>query len=69
METREDHIYQEAAALWRALFHEAPPERASGSTLLEMIARGAPIASYERLNSPYLRPSNISEPKPPENYG
>lgn len=69
METREDHIYQEAAALWQALFHEPPPRQASGATLLEMISRGAPIATYERLNSPHLRPSNITGPKPTENYG
>ena len=69
METRDEHIYQEAAALWRALFHEPPPVQASGTALLDIIARRAPIATYESLRSPHLRPANITRPKTPENYG
>jgi hypothetical protein len=69
METREDPIYQEAAALWLALFREPPPAEASGSTLLDIIARRAPIATYERLTSPHLRPATITGPKKRENYG
>ena len=69
MESREDHIYQEAAALWQALFHAPAPPNANGTALLDMIARQAPIATYERLNSPHLRATNITGPSETQNYG
>ena len=66
---RDQHIYREAAALWEALFHEPPPPEASGTALLDIIARRAPVAPYERLNSPHLRAATITGPKVPETYG
>lgn len=66
METRDQHIYQEAAALWQALFQEPPPAQTSGTTLLDIIARRAPVPPYDRLNSPHLRPTNIVGPKTPQ---
>jgi hypothetical protein len=63
MDGREKRIYQEAAALWREVFHEPPPQRADGAWMLDMIARKLPEKPYERITSPYLRPSNISWPK------
>jgi hypothetical protein len=63
MENRDEQIYREAAALWQAVFQEPPPARAGGTRLLEMIARNAPIATYETLRSPHLRPATITGPK------
>jgi hypothetical protein len=60
---REDRIYQEAAALWRELFGEAPPPKADGGKLLELMTKRLPEAAYDRLKTPHLRPSNISMPK------
>ena len=65
METREQRIYQEAAALWREVFGEPPPVRADGPTLLAIITRSLGDESYERLRSPYLRPSTIAGPGQP----
>ena len=69
MESRDEHIYQEAAALWQALFDEPPPASISAMGLLDIIARRAPVATYERLRSPYLRPGVITGPKTAEPYG
>ena len=62
MTGRENQIYQEAAALWRELYGEPPPAQASGDMLLDAITRGLPLKDYERLKSPFLRPSNIHNP-------
>ena len=59
---REDRIYEEAAALWRQLFDEPPP-RAAGAEILGMIVGGLSDADYNRLQTPHLRPSNITFPK------
>jgi cytochrome c-type biogenesis protein CcmH/NrfG len=61
MEPRDQHIYQEAAELWQALFDEPPP-RTDGATLLEIITSRLPTADYQRLRSPHLRPATISGP-------
>jgi hypothetical protein len=58
---RDDHIYQEAAALWRELFVEPPPQ-ADGSTLLGLIMSRMPDTGYERLRSAHLRAANIHMP-------
>ncbi|HEX2802352.1 MAG TPA: hypothetical protein VHN73_09840 [Phenylobacterium sp.] len=58
----EDNIYQEAAALWQAMFSEPPPEQADGAALLDIIVAHAGMASYERLSSPYLRATTIAGP-------
>ena len=63
MRDRDELIYQEASALWRELFGAAPPERADGATLLDVIMKSMPERSYERLASPYLRPTQVRGPK------
>lgn len=60
---REDRIYLEAAALWRELFADPPPEGASGEALLDIITRRMPDARYDRLKTPHLRPANIAMPR------
>lgn len=62
MDGRDSKIYEEAAALWRELYDEQPPHR-DGPLLLDMIARRLPASQYDRLNSPYLRPSTITGPR------
>jgi hypothetical protein len=65
MEVREQRIYEEAAALWREVFGEPPPLRTDGQTMLDIITRSLGDTSYERLRSPYLRPSTIAGPGQP----
>ena len=60
---RDDHIHQEALALWRELFREPPPPKVAGAALLDLIMKRMPDAAYERLRSPHLRPTNIHMPK------
>jgi hypothetical protein len=60
---REDRIYEEAVALWRRLYGDAPPREAAGSEILGMIVGGLPDADYNRIQTPHLRPSNITFPK------
>ncbi|HEX4709943.1 hypothetical protein [Phenylobacterium sp.] len=66
MVTREQRIYEEAAALWREVFDEPPPARASGSAMLDIITRRLGEIAYERLRSPHLRPSTIVGPGQPK---
>ncbi|WP_041372924.1 hypothetical protein [Phenylobacterium zucineum] len=61
---REDRIYEEAAALWRALYGEPPPITADGGTMLDIIMRTLPEAGYERLRTPHLRPTDVVMPRP-----
>lgn len=63
MSGRDEKIYEEAAALWRELFGEPPPVRADSATLLDRITKGLPERPYERLASPFLRPSQIKGPR------
>ena len=66
MTSRDQRIYEEAAALWRELFKEPPPTRLSGGELLDLIARDLPDPNYyDRIRSPYLRPSTITMPRRP----
>ena len=65
MEDRDQRIYEEAAALWREVFGEPPPARADGPALLAIITRSLGDTSYERLRSPFLRPSTIAGPGQP----
>jgi hypothetical protein len=62
MQGRDERIYEEASALWRELFGQPPPIRADGATMLEVIMRSLPEKRYDRLASPYLRPTTISGP-------
>lgn len=60
---RDERIYLEAAALWHSLYGEPPPAEADGEALLALIVGGLPDADYNRLATPYLRPTNIAFPK------
>jgi len=60
---REDRIYEEAAALWRQLYGEPPPMEMDGKQMLGMIVGGLADADYNRIQTPHLRPSNITFPK------
>jgi hypothetical protein len=59
---RDERVEAEAGALWRELFGEPPPIRADGAMMLDIIMRSLPEKSYERLSSPYLRPTQIALP-------
>lgn len=63
MNVRDQRIYEEAAALWMALYGEPPPIRADSATMLDVIMKSLPERRYERLTSPYLRPSQIEGPR------
>jgi len=63
MKTRDDKIAEEAAALWRELFGAAPPEDADGASLLKVITGKLPDLRYDRMRSPFLRPSLITRPR------
>jgi hypothetical protein len=66
MASREQRIYEEAAALWREVFDEPPPPRVGGAAMLEIITRSLSDVSYNRLRSPHLRPSTIAGPHQPK---
>jgi hypothetical protein len=63
MNVRDQRIYEEATALWMALYGEPPPIRADSATMFDVIMKGLPERPYERLTSPYLRPSQIKGPR------
>lgn len=63
MPGRDERIYQEACALWRELYGEAPPTQADGQTMLDMITRRLTVGDYDRLTSPFMRPSSVCYPK------
>jgi hypothetical protein len=65
MDGRNHRIYEEAAALWRELYGEPPPAQADGSKMLDIITRGLGDTPYDRLRSPFLRPSTIAGPAQP----
>lgn len=65
MEPREQRIYEEAAALWRELFDEPPPAQADGMAMLDIITNSLGETPYQRLRSPFLRPSTIVGPGQP----
>jgi len=65
MGRRDQQIYDEASALWRAMFDEPPPVQADGGALLDLITARLGEATYDRLRSPFLRPSTIVGPAQP----
>jgi hypothetical protein len=65
MQSRDERIYQEAAALWRQVFGEQPPVRVDGPMMLDIIMRSLPEQTYDRLRTPHMRPSNIAWPTAP----
>lgn len=62
MQPRDQRIYEEASALWQAVFGAPPPPDADGFELLQRITRELPGSDYQRLTSPFLRPSTIAGP-------
>jgi hypothetical protein len=66
MTSRDQRVYEEAVALWGELFDDPPPAVVDGAELLEMItcSLGDPNY-YDRIRSPYLRPSTITMPRRP----
>ena len=63
MDGRDERIYEEAAALWRELHGGAEPTARDGEMILNLITLTLPDVGYDRLCSPYLRPSTITGPK------
>jgi hypothetical protein len=55
MATREQRIYQEAAALWRELYSKPPPAGLDGAAILKLITSGSEPPRYTQLASPHLR--------------
>ncbi|WP_233245226.1 hypothetical protein [Caulobacter sp. D4A] len=55
-------IKQEAQALWRELRGEPVPDL-SGEELLARLCRDLDVADYDRVQSPFLRPSMIMRPE------
>ena len=62
MSSRDSMIEQEARDLWRALRTDAPPEHLSGPQLLTVLIGQSTTLAYDRLCSPFLRPTQISRP-------
>lgn len=63
MKTRDEKIAEEAAALWCEMFGAPPPDGADGAALLDIITGALPDTRYDRMVSPYLRPSVITGPR------
>lgn len=62
MSGRDNNLDREARGLWLALRSDAPPEGVSGSELLQRLIAQSPCPDYDRIASPYLRPTLISRP-------
>lgn len=63
MKTRDEKIAEEAAALWREVFGGPPPPATDGAAMLGIITGALPEVTYDRMRSPYLRPSQITRPR------
>ena len=62
MARRDDLIKAEALELWKQM-HDGPPPEVSGGELLEIICRDLAIRAYDRVQSPFLRPTMILRPE------
>lgn len=62
MSPRDRTIEQEARELWRALRTDSPPENLTGGELLQVLVSQSTRLDYDRLCSPFLRPSQIARP-------
>ncbi len=62
MESRERALEVEARDLWQAIRQDAPPEDMSGAEMLVLLIESSPAPTYDRLQSPFLRSSQISRP-------
>ena len=69
MATRDQRIYDEAAALWHEIFDAPPPASLDGPAMLDIITRHLGEMTYNRIRSPYLRPATIAGPGQPKARG
>ena len=65
MTDREQRVYEEASALWHEVFGEPPPLQMDGATMLDIVTRCVDDISYQRVISPFLRPTTIIGPTQP----
>lgn len=54
---------REAESLWRAMSADPPPKGLRGAELLSAALALTPPTQYDRLHSPYLRPTQIVRPR------
>lgn len=59
---REDKIYDEAAALWRAVHRSAPPSNCDGAELILQVLQSMDIDDYQRLDEADRRAGQIAWP-------
>jgi hypothetical protein len=62
MASRDELIKREALELWNQM-HDEPPPEVGGVELLEIICRDLHIQDYDRVRSPFLRPTMILRPE------
>jgi len=62
MASRDDLIKREALELW-SQGHDAPAPEVSGGELLALICRDLDVCGYDRVQSPFLRPTTILRPE------
>ena len=62
MASRDDLIKREALELWSRM-HDAPAPNVSGGELLEIICRDLDVQDYDRVQSPFLRPTMMLRPE------
>jgi hypothetical protein len=62
MSPRDHIIDEEARELWQALRADSPPESLAAGDLLQVLVSQSPHLDYDRLHSPFLRPSLIGRP-------
>lgn len=62
MSSRDELIKREALELWSRT-HDGPPPQVSGGELLEIICRDLDVQAYDRVSSPFLRPTMILRPE------
>jgi hypothetical protein len=62
MACRDDLIKREALELWSQM-HPEPAPAVSGGELLRLICRDLDVQGYDRVQSPFLRPTMIMRPE------
>ena len=62
MTSRDDLIKREALELWSQM-HDQPAPEVSGGELLQLICRDLDLYGYDRVQSPFLRPTMIMRPE------